>query len=850
MAAQERLARVIRTIGWLAVVMVVGLAMCSSSLVWSQEAPATKSEREPGVDPKPRVGRERTFDVRHIQTDLIVDVEASSIRGSVTHSLKPLDSGLKALELDCGSKLNVKKVLLQPGDQPCEFEHNRSEALLRVKLDRAYGPKDTLTVKVIYDGKPTKGLFFIKPRLDDSRPTAPDKKPSTMVWSQGQSEDNREWLPCYDFPNDLATLDMTVTIKKPYFVLSNGVLNETRDNIDETTTYRWKMSQPHVSYLITLVAADFAIYKDKAGDLPVDYYVAKNVDEATARGVLGRTPAMIKFFSEWIGTPYPYPKYSQVCVPNFTNLGMENASATTLADSILIDPTEQLLRNSDDLIAHELAHQWFGDLLTCEDWGHIWLNEGFATYAEVLWDEHVGGPDSMGMTIGSKQNTARFLGAGGRRLVEPDYRNSNQVFDLVAYDKGSCVLHMLRGVVGDRAFREGLQNYVKNNRYKNVVTDDLRIAVEKASGQDLRWFFQQWNEARGVPQLRVSWTRDKKAAETKVQVEQTKATTGTVGFYRLPTTIDVGFANGQRQSIPIVIEPKASQEFVVITKDEPVSIEIDSANWLLKATTQKREKAELLNVFKHATYAPARLKAARELNVSRGQDDVESAFDHAWEKETDHRARAELVRSLKTNRAQQRQSLLKAVTDSNAVVRRDALEILAKAKFDTEIEAVCRRVWTNAQESYDARRTALRTLAENNAADREPLLESALNVKSARDTIANSALTLLLRDRTDRAMASAIEVAKSADRSRTMRRTALQRVGDFCKDHKPSEDALIALIDDSDFSIRAQAWDLLARQNVKRAIEPLQKRLEKEDEANKSRLSRVIKTLTDKESAK
>ena len=216
---------------------------------------------------------------------------------------------------------------------------------------------------------------------------------------------------------------MIITVEKPLFVLSNGVLVETKENGGDTKTYHWKMDVPHVSYLISLAAADFAVYHDRVGDLPLDYYVAKHVDEATARRFMGKTPQMIRFFGEKIGQPYPYAKYAQVCVPDFIAGGMENISATTMTDTALHDEIAELEGDADGLVAHELAHQWFGDLLTCKDWSHIWLNEGFASYFDPLFAEHDRGEDAFRLEMdGSLEG---YLGSdqGYRRpIVETPLR--------------------------------------------------------------------------------------------------------------------------------------------------------------------------------------------------------------------------------------------------------------------------------------------------------------------------------------------------------------------------------------------------------------------------------------------
>src|SRR5262249_24615007 len=211
---------------------------------------------------------------------------------------------------------------------------------------------------------------------------------------QGEAEDTHHWLPCYDYPNERAASEMIITVPDPLFVVSNGPLIERKKNAGATTTYHSKMEIPHVSYLISLAVGDFTAYHDKVGDLPIDYYVARTVDEATARRFMGKTPQMIRFFSNATGQPYPFVKYAQTCLPDFGG-GMENISATSMTDNALRDEISALEGDADGLVAHELVHQWFGDLLTCKDWSHTWLNEGFASYFDPLFAEHDRGEDAF-----------------------------------------------------------------------------------------------------------------------------------------------------------------------------------------------------------------------------------------------------------------------------------------------------------------------------------------------------------------------------------------------------------------------------------------------------------------------
>ena len=468
--------------------------LCDSARAQTPAAnPPVAVKRRPFAKPGTprREERIRYFDVQHVKAELTLATRQKEVRGTVTHTLSPLHPFLTKVELDCAPELKVAKVTKRAkGEGPVSCSFTTSGAKLTVSLDKAHGPGESLDLAIDYSGSPTAGLRFVL-----TEPAYPEKP--LAIWTQGQAEDTHHWLPCYDYPNERATSEMIVTVEQPLFVVSNGELVETRKNAGGTTTYHWKMDVPHVSYLISLAVGDFAVYQDKVGDLPVDYYVARNVDEKTARRFMGKTPRMIRFFAESTGQPYPYTKYAQTCLPDFGG-GMENISATSMTDGALRDEIAALEGDADGLVAHELAHQWFGDLLTCKDWSHIWLNEGFASYFDPLFTEHERGIDAFKIEMEGALNGYLSNDRSYRRpIVETRYDSSLAMFDGMTYAKGACVLHALRGVLGDELWWKGIRGYVAAHKYKVVETDDFRKAMEAASEKDLKWFFDQWLKQAG-----------------------------------------------------------------------------------------------------------------------------------------------------------------------------------------------------------------------------------------------------------------------------------------------------------------------------------------------------------------
>jgi aminopeptidase N len=760
--------------------------------------------------------RIRFFDVKHIKAELAVDTKNHKISGVVTHTISPMHPFLTQIELDCGPELSVNKVTAGTNAAPCKFETKHGK--LSIKLNRAYGPNETIDVAVGYSGSPSRGLYFVDP-------AGPDPKKTLSFWTQGESEDTRLWLPCYDYPNERATSEMIITVPRPLFVLSNGVLVETRANAGETTTYHWKMEVPHVSYLISLAGADFAIYHDRVGDLPLDYYVAKHVDEATARRFMGHTPRMIRFFGDKTGQPYPYNKYAQVCVPDFVAGGMENITATTMTDSALVDEIAGLEEDGDELVAHELAHQWFGDYLTCKDWSHIWLNEGFATYFAALFAEADHGDDvfrlDMLRTAEGYQGGDRF---SRRALVEARYRSSDDMFDGVTYSKGACVLHALRGVVGDEAWWKGIRGYVSAHKLSVVETDDFRKAMEAASGKDLKWFFDQWVYKAGHPELKVRWRYEDADKTLRVQVQQTQHLDAQTPLFRLPTTLEITEGDGGPRVVPIVIDGR-SHEFVIASATRAKLVEIDPRGWLLKELDFQKAEEEYLFQLEHAACVLGRLGAALALvKKAKANARAAKAVDGAWKREKPAVARHEMFAVLCNGEEAFRAALVEGASDHEPRVRVAAIGGLARLARNDQSEAILRAAWNDPKQPYGSRKAALRGLTGWKVKDASALLAEALKITAGDHTIAALALELSLAMPGAKARDLAVRFSKHGQ-PQSLRSAAIGAFGRLAKDDPTLHDALVELSDDPDRSVRFRAWMMVRQLKVKKALPVLEARL-------------------------
>lgn len=816
--------------------LVVALASCAASA--RAQAPlgeARKPFAEPGT-PR-RTERIRSYDVRHVKAELTLDMEKDSLAGAVTHTVAPLHAPLARMDLDCGPALKVSRVTLGTGGAEVPFKHEGET--LAITLDPPKPAGEPFDVTVAYSGSPDNGMHFIPP--DAAHPDRPK-----AAWTQGQVAENRYWLPCYDEPNDPATTEMLVTVAKPYSVLSNGSLVETKENPDGTRTFHWKMEQPHASYLITVAASEFNVFRDEVAGVPVEYYVLKDVDEATARRFMGLTPKMVAFFGEVTGQPYPYPKYAQVCLPEF-NGGMENTTATSMPDTSLLDRLEVQEGGQESLVAHELAHQWFGDLMTCKDWSHLWLNEGFASYFDPLFFERERGEDEFRLLMRAELDNYLAADRGYRRpMVETRYESATQLFDGMAYAKGACVLHALRGAVGDEAWWDGIRRYVATNKFRNVESDDLRRSFEAATGKDLGWFFGQWVYKAGHPELRASWRYEPEDRTVRLKVEQVQKLDDQTPLFRLPTVAEIVEAPGKSRRVAIVIDG-ASQEFVLPAGPEPKAVLIDPEGWIPKEMSFERPLAERLFLLEHGPTVLARIDAAESLaDEAKDHPEVREALAAAWKREASPTAAVRMVEAIDQGDAASRAALLAAAEAPEPRVRVAAVRGLAALDRDPAAEALLRKVWDDPESPYGARRAALRGLVAWKVDDAEKIVEAALGLPAGRFAIAATALDLVLdrRDARSRELAAAYVAHGRPPR---LRYAALQALEDLARDDAALQDLIVPLAEDPDRVVRARAWDLVRRHRIKKALPTLEARLKVEDFGFNARaratLERAIKAL-------
>ena len=563
------------------------------------------------ASPAPR--RDLEFHIRHYRVELNVDFARRELTGRVTLTIESLRDGLREVTLDA-AEMRFESV--RSGTRSLAYSVEGEK--LRVTLPRPLRAGDRAAFTVAYATIPRKGFFFVGPNEAE-----PDRKPSG--WSQGQADDTHWWIPCLESTESRATLEMIVTVPAGYRAISNGrLVSRKRNARRKTVIWHWHQETAHPAYLTSLAVGMYAELKSRAGRVPLLGYVPRG-REREGRALYKKTAHMIRVFSEVYGYPYPYPKYAQVTVADFTFGGMENTSATTLTERVLQSPQDSLDDSYDSLISHELAHQWWGDLVTCRDWSEGWLNEGFATYSEIVYREADGGRDDA--DFARLEQMCSYLTEDGedyrRPLVETRWKYPSDIFDRHLYEKGACVLHMLRALLGDAAWRRSLRRYLTRHAFGPVETADLRRACEEETGRNLSWFFDQWIYRGGQPELKVNRVWDDAARTLVLTVEQVQDTEDGTPVFRCPMVLEI-VTGGKRLRLPIDVHGKKETIHVPLPA-RPRYLALDPEHDVLKQLDFPRSDEELLFGLRRSPFVLERIRCAREL-ASRGDERVVRAL--------------------------------------------------------------------------------------------------------------------------------------------------------------------------------------------------------------------------------
>jgi aminopeptidase N len=515
-------------------------------------------------------------DLVDTKLDVKFDYSKSYMYGKEWLTVHPHFYPTDSLTLDAKG-MNINEVALYSNGKKTPLKYSYDSMFLRITLNKTYKASEKYTVYIDYVSKPdewreggsaaitgAKGLYFINPRGEE-------KDKPTEIWTQGETEHNSVWMPTIDKPNQKTTEQISMTVPDKYVTLSNGLLISQKKNADGTRTDTWKMDLPHSPYLFFMGVGDYSIVKDSYKGKEVAYYVEKQY-APVARGIFGHTPEMIKFYSETLGIDFPWPKYDQIVGRDYVSGAMENTTATLHADNAYQNARELKDGNDwEDVIAHELFHQWFGDLVTTESWSNITVNESFADFSETIWNEYKYGQDK-----GDEKNyedMRQYLNSNSddKPLVRFHYANKEDVFDAVSYPKGGRILNMLRHYLGNDAFYASLHKYLTDNKFKNGEAQQLRLAFEAVTGQDLNWYWNEWYYGTGQPELDISYVYDDAAHNVKVIVQQKQ----TQQIFKMPVNIDIyNGANKTRHQVWIQ-NPVDTFTFSYTTKPDLINFDGD-----------------------------------------------------------------------------------------------------------------------------------------------------------------------------------------------------------------------------------------------------------------------------------
>jgi aminopeptidase N len=818
----------------------VCLACLAAALLLVSVARAERGPFAPEETP-PRYKPDRQYDLEHVRLDLSFDWQAKSVRGTAANTLVPLVAGVDTLTFHAAD-LAVERVEVSGSALP--FSLDPDQQTLTVRLGRAYGPADKLTVAVTYSAKPRSGLYFVGP--DKGYPAKP-----RQIYSQGEPQLNRHWFHSWDYPNDRATTELLATVERPLEAVSNGKLVEVIERSDGKRTFHWSMEQPHTTYLVSIVVSEWVKVSDTWRGIPVDYYVPPGWEDK-ARRSFGQTPDILEFFSQATGHPYPYAKYAQTTVADFQWGGMENISATTQTLRTLHDERAALDFSSEGLVAHEAAHQWFGDFVTCDGWDHIWLNEGFAVYFTALYKGHARGEDELAWEIdGVKEGYLEEDKEEYRRpIVNRRYVDPIAMFDGHTYDKGGLVLHMLRGWVGEEGWKKGIASYLARHALTTVTTSDFQAAMEEATGVSLGELFDQYVYGAGHPELQARWEHDAATGLVRIEVQQKQTIAADTGYFSFPLEIALVADDGQVAYHRLSLRAKPIQDLVLASPARPKTVVLDPRGWALKTLDFKKPAAEWISQLQAIPHLAARLEAIRALGKLRGEE-ATAALGKALREEAFYGARLTAATALAEQGSDAALADLKGgLYDKDSRVRSEVLKGFGKFSAHSDLVALLAKSLAS-DESYAVRAAAAGALGEFSAASAEaaeavPHLVKALAQESHNDVVRGAAIGALAKLEPERAYAEAVKLARwgSPAGSRDDAVKALATIGkDDAKRRSEIRKTLEGYLADPDYPVRMGAIDALSDLGDAEAIPALENVADNDDEA-RPRL-RAIKAIED-----
>lgn len=789
--------------------------LCRAGTLAAQQLP--KGNPYSPLSTTAKYERQRDYDLKNIFYRLTLDWPKRQLQGDVTETLSPLKPGLRELKVDAGPNLSVSKCLLN--GTAVKFKHDGT--VLSIQPPAPPAPGKNLSIEIIYQSEaalPEQRRTASNPGIRWVNPDRFEPARRPAFWTSGWPENNHFWLPAYDYPNDRATVEAFITVPPSWYAMANGALQGVVKST-RAYTYHWKSEKPISTYLIAVSAGEMDVAQEKRAGVPLIYGVPKG-EGPYIRPSFGHTAEMISFFSSKLGVPFPWDKYGQTAVFDFNFGGMENASCTTLAEFPLAEARSGSAA-VDSLVSHELAHQWFGDLITYRDWSQAWLSEGFATYFQQVYTEHSQGKDAFGR---DRESALQAYLSESRRYHRPIvthyYPRPDDMLDSHTYPKAGLILHMLRRELGDKQFFAGLGHYLKKHAYSVVETSDLTRAIKEATGRDVSRFIDQWIMKPGHPLLGYTWKEEN--GKAIVDVSQIQDTKDGTPVYDLPLTIAVIGKNGNVQRSRFRLT-SARQQFAIQERSPAVALLIDPDHDLLLERKPYDYTGKAIEQEAVARYAPnsidreAALIALIDSSASTFKGPPGTMTMERLQRETSPACIANVLSAMAPKQlVGVRAGYREFLHHKDARVREAAIKAIG-ALPATEEDTVAVRTKVEETEQLRVINAALAALGGWDPDENLDVIRRGFKMDSRHDVIRIAAINALARAYGDTAAALALQ-AMEPQNSRPVRFAAVDLMRKAFPGRAKVTQGLVNLVRDEDPQVRNRAVNVLIARVDKSAI--------------------------------
>ncbi len=693
-------------------------------------------------------------ELKHTKLKVKFDYEKEQMAGEEWLTASPYFYPSDSLVLNAKAML-IHEVALDKNGAKSPLKYDYKDDILKINLDKTYNRNQDYTVYIKYTARPNevmqegsaaisdaKGLYFINAQGKEA------DKP-TQIWTQGETESSSAWFPTIDKPNQKTTQEIYMTVPDKYVTLSNGELKTSTKESGGLRTDYWVMNKKHAPYLFFMGVGDYAIVKDKWRNIPVDYYVEKEY-EPYAKQIFGNTPEMIEFFSKTLKYDYPWNKYAQITARDYVSGAMENTTAVIHAEDAQQKPEDLADHNGwEDTIAHELFHHWFGDLVTTESWSNLTVNESFANYSEYLWNEYKYGKDYADYTL-KKAVDGYMMDPSNisKDLVRFNYHSREDMFDGVSYNKGGSILHMLRKYLGDDAFYSGLNDYLKTNEYGTGEAQQLRLSLEKITGKDLNWFFNQWYYGSGHPKLSYTYSFEPIKKEVTVSVNQNQSGE----YFQFPLAIDI-YENGKPSRKNVWVNAKSKTDFRFPATKNPELVNINADGVILSEITENKTPEQYLMQYQNSKEFLSKWRAIEDASKNALTNENSLKTLVAALKDTNYPVRVEALKGLDLSKANQSKLALAeveklATNDPKTLVKAAAITALAKTKDKKYLPLYEKSVSALSNSVKGASLAAIASLDPS----RVVALADKINLESAGEDLINTLLPIIVENKIEKHM--------------------------------------------------------------------------------------------------